>query len=438
MAFPHSLPPVISPAQRLIVAVSGGADSVAMLLFLKEMHANIVAVAHCNFQLRGEESERDEHFVETLCRRWDCDFRVARFDTKSEAAACGESIEMAARRLRYEWFDTLRKELNADAVAVAHHLDDDAETVLLNLIRGTGLRGLCGIPPQREGIVRPLLDASREDILKYLESRGQDYVTDSSNSDTHFTRNKIRHEVLPLLRSMNSHISDGLHRMAQRLRRSAELCDAVVNRFRREHVTSLPDGERILLADLFAFPVPELFLEMWLSEYGFSRTQSEALLTGRVGMLLEANDYLCTRTHDAIEVRHLPMVIAPCELTFKVNTLRSDSPAGIEMKEVPFSSVSALRFSPTEAWLDASTVRGKLFVRSIRQNDRFRPFGMKGSKLVSDYLTDRHASRIDKLAALAVCDDDGILWLVNHTIDARCAVTDKTHSMIHLKYVLFP
>ena len=438
MAFPHSLPPLISPAQRLIVAVSGGADSVAMLLFLKEMHANIVAVAHCNFQLRGEESERDEHFVESLCRRWGCDFRVARFDTKSEAAACGESIEMAARRLRYEWFDSLRKELNADAVAVAHHLDDDAETVLLNLIRGTGLRGLCGIPPQREGIVRPLLNASREDILKYLESRGQDYVTDSSNSDTRFTRNKIRHEVLPLLRSMNSHISDGLHRMAQRLRRSAELCDSVVNRFRREHVTSLPDGERILLADLFAFPVPELFLEMWLSEYGFSRTQSEALLTGRVGMLLEANDYLCTRTHDAIEVRHLPMVIAPCELTFKVNTLRSDSPAGIEMKEVPFSSVSALRFSPTEAWLDASTVRGKLFVRSIRQNDRFRPFGMKGSKLVSDYLTDRHASRIDKLAALAVCDDDGILWLVNQTIDARCAVTDKTHSMIHLKYVLFP
>lgn len=438
MAFPHSLPPVLSPAQRLIVAVSGGADSVAMLLFLKEMHANIVAVAHCNFQLRGEESERDEHFVESLCRRWGCDFRVARFDTKSEAAACGESIEMAARRLRYEWFDTLRKELNADAVAVAHHLDDDAETVFLNLIRGTGLRGLCGIPPQREGIVRPLLDASREDILKYLESRGQDYVTDSSNSDTRFTRNKIRHEVLPLLRSMNSHISDGLHRMAQRLRRSAELCDAVVNRFRREHVTSLPDGERILLADLFAFPVPELFLEMWLSEYGFSRTQSEALLTGRVGMLLEANDYLCTRTHDAIEVRHLPVVIAPCELAFKVNTLRSDSPAGIEMKEVPFSSVSALRFSPTEAWLDASTVRGKLFVRSIRQNDRFRPFGMKGSKLVSDYLTDRHASRIDKLAALAVCDDDGILWLVNQTIDARCAVTDKTHSMIHLKYVLFP
>ena len=438
MAFPHSLPPLISPAQRLIVAVSGGADSVAMLLFLKEMHANIVAVAHCNFQLRGEESERDEHFVESLCRRWGCDFRVARFDTKSEAAACGESIEMAARRLRYEWFDSLRKELNADAVAVAHHLDDDAETVLLNLIRGTGLRGLCGIPPQREGIVRPLLNASREDILKYLESRGQDYVTDSSNSDTRFTRNKIRHEVLPLLRSMNSHISDGLHRMAQRLRRSAELCDSVVNRFRREHVTSLPDGERILLAELFAFPVPELFLEMWLSEYGFSRTQSEALLTGRVGMLLEANDYLCTRTHDAIEVRHLPMVIAPCELTFKVNTLRSDSPAGIEMKEVPFSSVSALRFSPTEAWLDASTVRGKLFVRSIRQNDRFRPFGMKGSKLVSDYLTDRHASRIDKLAALAVCDDDGILWLVNQTIDARCAVTDKTHSMIHLKYGLFP
>ena len=437
MAFPHSLPPVISPAQRLIVAVSGGADSVAMLLFLKEMHANIVAVAHCNFQLRGEESERDEHFVETLCRRWDCDFRVAHFDTKTEAAACGESIEMAARRLRYEWFDTLRKELNADAVAVAHHLDDDAETVLLNLIRGTGLRGLCGIPPQREGIVRPLLDASREDILKYLENRGQDYVNDSSNSDTHFTRNKIRHEVLPLLRSMNSHISDGLHRMAQRLRRSAELCDSVVNRFRREHVTSLPDGERILLADLFAFPVPELFFEMWLSEYGFSRAQSEALLTGRVGMLLEANDYLCTRTHDAIEVRRLPMVIAPCELTFKVNTLRSDSPAGIEMKEVPFSSVSALRFSPTESWLDASTVRGKLFVRSIRQNDRFRPFGMKGSKLVSDYLTDRHASRIDKLAALAVCDDDGILWLVNQTIDARCAVTDKTHSLIHLKYVLF-
>ncbi|MGM9693917.1 MAG: tRNA lysidine(34) synthetase TilS [Alloprevotella sp.] len=438
MAFPQSLPPVVSPSQRLIVAVSGGADSVAMLLFLKEMNANIAAVAHCNFQLRGEESDRDERFVENLCRRLGCELRVARFDTKSEAAARGESIEMAARRLRYAWFETLRKELKADAVAIAHHLNDDAETVLLNLIRGTGLRGLCGIPPKREGIVRPLLDASRQDVLKYLKSRGQNFVTDSSNSDTLFTRNKIRHEVLPLLRSMNGNISVGLHRMAQRLRQTVEFLETVVNRFRRERVTSLPDGERIQLSDLSLFPVPEVFLEIWLAEFGFSRTQSDSLLTGRVGMLLEANDYLCTRTHDAIEVRRRPAVVNPRVLGFTLNTLTPDSRACIEMTEVPFSSVSALRFSPAEAWLDADTVRGKLFVRSVRQNDRFRPFGMKGSKLVSDYLTDRHASRIDKLATLEVCDDNGILWLVNQTIDARCAVTDKTHSLIHLKFIPFP
>ncbi len=186
----------IAACTKMIVAVSGGADSVCLLRALLSLPNKQLAVAHCNFQLRGEESNRDEQFVRQLCETLGVPLHIATFDTYKEAASNSESIEMAARRLRYTWFEELRKQLNYDIICVAHNADDSIETMLLNLLRGSGLAGLCGISKANGHICRPLLPLHRTDIEAYLQAIGQDYITDSSNADTRFRRNKVRHELV--------------------------------------------------------------------------------------------------------------------------------------------------------------------------------------------------------------------------------------------------
>ena len=192
----------LEPQSNILVALSGGADSVALTLILKELGYNVHAL-HCNFHLRGEESNRDEQFITTLCEQWHCPILVQHFDTTTYAQQHKLSIEMAARQLRYAWFEEVRQATNAQAIAVAHHQDDNIETALLNLIRGTGIQGLTGMRPQNGYIVRPLLDCKRSDIEQYLQAHQISYVTDSSNLTTDYTRNKIRLQLIPLLNSIN-------------------------------------------------------------------------------------------------------------------------------------------------------------------------------------------------------------------------------------------
>lgn len=207
---------------KAIVALSGGADSVALLLLLTELGYACEA-AHCNFHLRGEESDRDEQFVRHLCEKRNIALHVVHFDTTQHAANRHISIEMAARELRYQWFETLRQELGADAVAVAHHADDSVETFLLNLMRGTGINGLRGIRPRNGRIVRPLLCLTRDDLLHYLDRQGQSYVTDSTNLQDEYTRNKIRLNLLPLMQEINPSVRRSILRTAAHLDEAATL-----------------------------------------------------------------------------------------------------------------------------------------------------------------------------------------------------------------------
>ncbi|MDO4672770.1 MAG: tRNA lysidine(34) synthetase TilS, partial [Porphyromonadaceae bacterium] len=202
---------------RLLVGLSGGADSVALALLLKELGFDMVA-AHCNFHLRGEESVRDECFVRNFCQRYKIALECISFDTYEYAEMHALSIEMAARDLRYTWFEQLRTNHRLSYIAVAHHLDDNVETVLLNLIRGTGLNGLCAMPLVRENFVlRPLINVTKQQILDYLKLKGQSFCTDSTNVDTQFKRNKVRHELIPLLKEFNPSVIDGISRMIENL-----------------------------------------------------------------------------------------------------------------------------------------------------------------------------------------------------------------------------
>ena len=207
---------LLSKDKKYIVALSGGADSVCLLLVLQRLGYDVEA-AHCNFKLRGEESDRDEQFCVELCKKNDIEIHLAHFDTNFYAISHKISIEMAARELRYSYFENLRRDIGADAVCVAHHQNDCAETVILNLVRGTGIQGLAGIQPKRDNIVRPLLCVSRDEIEGFLADEGQDFITDSTNLDDLYVRNKIRLNIIPMMEKINPAAVQNIVKTAIRL-----------------------------------------------------------------------------------------------------------------------------------------------------------------------------------------------------------------------------
>ncbi len=385
----------------MLCGLSGGADSVAMVLILRRLGFAVHAL-HCNFHLRGEESQRDEDFVRCFCQRHDIPLEVTDFDTEHEARTHGESIEMAARRLRYAWFAQVAQRLGAAYpqqkvhVCVAHHADDNVETFLLHLVRGAGLRGLSGMRVVNdEGILRPLLETPRQTLLELLEEWGETYVTDSSNADVRYRRNRIRHELLPLLRSMNPNIS------------------AVLRRTMRH----LDDAGRELAA------CGHEDLRSRLLALGFNATQITQVAQGRNGAYTLANGHILTRHGDTLRYGLLPQPVPSTSLVPGENIVRDEV---FLFRRCPWPVPGFDLRQPHCAVIDVRAVRGALSIRSVATADRFTPFGMRGTRLVSDYLTDRHRSRIEKFAALVLTDSEGILWLVGETIAARAAVTPDT------------
>lgn len=424
----HLLP--LSHSSRYLVAVSGGADSVALLLCMLREGYEIEA-AHCNFQLRGEESERDERFVRELCEQRGVRLHTVRFDTRAVAAEHRESIEMAARRLRYEWFDALRRERNLDFVAVAHHRDDNIETFLLNLLRGAGIHGLTGMRSERGGVVRPLLETTREEILQFLESEGQAFVTDSTNADTLFRRNKIRHELLPLLRTINPSADATIAGTVRRLSDAERLFDYAVSALSKQVMRCSGDVLTIDVAALTATPAPRLMLFELLSPYGFNGAETEEILTANTGGCWQSATHIATRTGTAIEVAPMPQPVPETALP-QEGFLALPGGCTIAVERMPRERLSDIPRDPNIAVLDADALDTYIYIRSVRTGDRFSPFGMCGTQLVSDYLTNRRRSRIDKLRALAVCDARGILWLAGERPDNRAAVKPETKNIVKL------
>ena len=413
--------------QGLFCALSGGADSVALLLVLQELRVPVTAL-HCNFHLRGEESHRDEAFVRRLCQERDVPLEVEHFDTLVEARRTGESVEMAARRLRYTWFAQ-----HARPTAVAHHADDNIETLLLNLIRGTGIRGLTGMRfDNGANILRPLLAVNRSDILHYLAQEEQSFVDDSTNADTTFRRNFVRHRLLPLLQELNPSVRKGLLQTQQHL----QAAEAVYT-LGLQQLTSLfsprTEGGTThypLLPLREQGEVGRLWLYEQLAPLGFSAEAVDALLTAREGATAYSRTHLAAVSRGSLEVAAFSTLYAAPQLPFSVDL--APLPV-LQKKRVPRPTPFQPSRAPHIATIDAHTVVGELTLRQVLSADRFTPYGMRsGSKLVSDYLTDRHRSRIDKLRALVVCDEVGILWLVGETIAHRAAVTPATGEILTL------
>ena len=288
---------------KILTAVSGGADSVALLRVLAALGCNCIA-AHCNFHLRGDEADRDEAFVRKLCHDIDIELRCTDFDVETYKKSHGVSTEMACRELRYEWFERQRAALGCSVIAVAHHRDDNIETFFLNLVRGSGITGLAGIKPCNGKIVRPLLGSSRDEIINYLKTLGQDYVTDSTNLENDYARNKIRNVMLPEISRLFPSAMAGIELTLDNLQGDYAVWSGAVEAFKRDAVEACGHGQiKINRRKLAASADPATLLNALLSRYGFNGEQTKAIASAsRVGAVFESKEYVAEVGRNDISV----------------------------------------------------------------------------------------------------------------------------------------
>lgn len=412
---------LLSLSNLYIVALSGGADSVALLLLLDEMGYKVHAL-HCNFHLRGEESDRDERFCEDLCLKKNIPFHRIHFDTLMYAETHKMSVEMAARELRYRYFEQLRKDIGAEAICVAHHQDDTVETVLLNLVRGTGLRGLTGIQPRNGAILRPLLCVTRTEIEAYLATKQQDYVTDSTNLETDFVRNKIRLQVVPLLRQLNPAVSENIVRTAEHLTEAQKVLDAVVDTYKGSNQLDLCALQQVGSAEYIVFE--------WLKQYGFNGSQVQQVISAETGSISSSpTGYEVLKDRGRLLVEPTIMAFTPIRIPEEGTYVLPDDRRLNVRRSNPFVSKDS-----HEATLDARQVRFPLTVRRVEEGDWMIPYGMTGRKLLSDLMTDLKMSLFDRRRQLVVVDAQGaVVWAIGLRTDHRCRVTDATQEVIAIK-----
>ncbi len=405
-----------------IVALSGGADSVALLLLLDEMGYNIHA-AHCNFHLRGEESDRDELFCESLCQQKSIPFHRIHFDTLTYAETHKVSVEMAARELRYHYFEELRSDIGATGVCVAHHQDDSVETVLLNLIRGTGLRGLTGIQCRNGHILRPLLCVSRKEIESYLQTKDQDYVIDSTNLEDDMLRNKVRLRVISLLQELNPAVTENILRTSENLTEAQGILDSIVSLYK--------NSKSLDLNELNKYGSSEYILFEWLKDYGFNGVQVKEAMGAETGSIFTSSlgyDLLVDRGRFVVEptLKSLKPLCIPEEGTYVL-----DEETKISVKKVPVWVSREERV----ATLDASKVHFPLTVRRVEKGDKMVPYGMRGHRLLSDIMTDRKMTLFEKRRQIVVVDAKGIIvWLAGIRISDLCQIDDTTTEVVEIHY----
>ena len=395
---------------KILVTLSGGADSVALLRMLHEQSIDIEAL-HCNFHLRNEESDRDQHFVEQLCQRLQIPLHVHHFDTRDYATSNGISIEMAARQLRYQWFEEMRQQLHADYIAVAHHQDDQAETLLLNLIRGTGLRGLAAMSPRNGYIIRPLLDMSKHEILQYLTDIHQDYVTDSSNLEHDALRNRLRLDIIPQLCEINPRATQHIAEAAKHVREALPY-----------YFKGIEEAESTTPSDSHSL-TPSLLHER-LQGLGFTPAQEADMLScNRVGACFESPTHRATFHNGQLLIEE-----------------KSDNPkpaltTRIVQVDNPMKWLASQPKSPDIAYLDSDTFCQPLTLRRPHRGERFQPLGMNGkSRLLSDFLTDLHLNIFEKQRQWLLCQStDQILWVIGRRIDHRFRITPATRNILIVK-----
>ena len=426
---------ILPGSTPVFLAISGGADSVSLAHLLKETGYQATWL-HVNFQLRGEESERDQQFVEQLATSWKQTLHVNRLDAASYAEQHKCSIQEAARALRYNWFSQVVRAADKQAVLLtAHQSDDNAETLLMNLLRGTGLRGLTGIPPVNDYIRRPFLQVSRAEIDQYVSNQGLAFVEDSSNRSTDYTRNQLRLEVMPLLRKLYPQVDRNLLQNIQRFGSAYSIYSAAVDRWIRKYVQKDQEGQRVSVA-LMLEPGNRAMIHEWLSPYGFTEKQESELIRlgeSQSGHWIDSAD----GTHRVVKHRK-HFILSPIQSAQSVDQWIEASQSKVMFAggqltiEELKGQLKELNAGGQVALLDATAVSFPLLLRPWRAGDYFYPHGLNKKKKIARFLIDQKLSKVDKEKVWVIESAGRIVWVVGHRIDHRFRVAESTTSVLRI------
>jgi tRNA(Ile)-lysidine synthase len=422
---------LFSPDHKILLAVSGGKDSILMAHLFNDAGIRF-GIAHCNFGLRGAESQRDEHFVHTLAAVMQVPFHVTHFNTKAYAAEHKISTQMAARDLRYRWFEEIRIEHQYDRVAVAHHQDDAIETVLLNLIRGTGIAGLHGILPKRGHLIRPLLFLSRKAINELIDLQQLDFVEDSSNLGNTYARNKIRLDVIPQLKEINPNLEHTFEQNIQRFTETEMVLQGVVAGLRSSLCTTTQAGINIPLADILTLHPQKLLLFELLRPYNFTEAVMEDLLTS---LDKQSGTSFYSHTH-RMTINREQLLISPLvRATAHKNRIihRGDQQLQLDHQTITISYPEAVYFEreASMAFVDEAELIFPMVLREWQDGDRFMPLGMKNYKNLSDFFIDQKIPLPQKAEIPILINGNGeVVWIVGLRQDNRYKVTATTKKVV--------
>lgn len=424
---------LLKPHEHVLLTVSGGLDSMVMLhLFVTTGFK--VSVAHCNFQLRGAESDGDEQFVSDSCQHLEVPFYTRRFDTNNYATQKGVSIQMAARELRYAWFNELTGSKGIEVIATAHHLNDSIETTLLNLISGRGIDGLTGIAVKNGNIIRPLLFATRAQIETYAVDHSIVWREDSSNQHDHYKRNFIRHQIIPRLKQLNPALEDSIQRSMLKNAAAGELALQGISSFRDRYVNNSHQRMAISKAGMAVFQYPQAVLYELVRGQGFTLEQCEQAIAALHG---QSGKQFLTPTHQ-MTIDREEMIITAVSHHFlpdqvHIDEHQSKSTLGGWSMELVSSADCTITTATHHVSLDAGKIQFPLTWRPWHEGDYFVPLGMTNRKKVSDFLIDTKIALSDKAGVTVVVSKGEIIWVVGHRISHHFRITASTRRVLRLK-----
>lgn len=427
----------IKTGTRVLCAVSGGIDSSVMLTVLNDFGFDCI-VAHCNFKLRAEESDGDEQFVKKLAEGFEMKFLSASFDTHEYAEATGLSIQMAARELRYNWFNEMAAAHKCEFIALAHNSDDQTETVITNLIRGTGVRGLTGMKFVKDKLFRPLLDISRKEIEQFAAANNIEFRTDSTNKTVKYSRNKIRHLVIPLLEEINSSAKQNILKSVSYLSDTEEIMAAYTDECSRKCRFLEADKMIIDINELLKCAAYKTVLFEILIKEGIPKSlavDSINLLNSETGKSCKFLNITILRNRNKLIIDKNTSILSHKSLIVEESNLWELEAIGISAAILNYDRNLKINKTATFAYLDFEKLKFPLIVRSWQDGDRFRPFGMKHFRKLSDFLKDEKLNKFEKESVKIVESDSKIVWIAGLRSDDRFRVTENTKRVLVLELV---
>lgn len=427
---------LIGENQKLLLAVSGGVDSVVLTDLVYKAGYSF-AIAHVNFQLRGTASDEDEAFVRTLAEQYGVDFHSTRTDTRAEMTASGESIQICARRLRYDFFRRCMQANSYDLLLTAHHLNDSLETTLYHLAKGSGISGLKGVPVKNDYIVRPLLFAHKKQIVAYANNEKLVWREDSSNLKNDYSRNLIRNEIVPVLRQINPSLEETFVHTNNRLRAAYALFEDYIELLAGKAAMKVRGGVHIKKEVFLSEKNGAEYLAEFLKRYAFNYAQSLQIfqseqsgarfLADKYTLINDRSHWIIIQRHKKDTISHLLDLSKPGELVTPSGNLR--------WRTIDTDALDIKNLKKSQLLIDVAKLAKPVLLRSVAQGDKFQPFGMSGNKLISDLLIDLKINVADKEKVLILTHGDIILWVVGIRAAEQARITGAEHSVILLEWI---